>query len=250
MTTLAQKFQDKSVLSTRSMLWLAAIATLVTLLVLLTKAVADNPEASQDIGVKDWITGWDLPGLYSLFSSVSAVTHTQVGMGYGALAVIFLLLLGKTRPAIVFAAVGVSIAVVALGADHNLGVIVGRGRPLDPTHNAFPSGHTYGTTVFFSFLGFLAFYYRLKPKILILMLVTFAAIIVSVGLGRIYIQAHFPSDVAGGYLMAGISLLIIIPVFVWLRSSGWPTTRRLKEDSAVVACDSCMVASSIASVVV
>ncbi|MCH8297225.1 MAG: phosphatase PAP2 family protein [Chloroflexi bacterium] len=250
MTTLIQKIPVKAALNTRFLLWLAAVGTLVALLALLTKAVSDNPMASQDVRVMNWIVGWDLPGLNFYFDGVSAVTHTQVGVIYGALAIIFLLLLGKTRPAMVFLAVGVSIGAVAIGADHSLGLIVDRGRPLDPSHLAFPSGHTYSTTVFFSFIGFLAVYYRLKIKILIPLLVLFAALIVSVGLGRIHLQAHFPSDVAGGYLMAAISLLVVIPAFLWLRSSGWMASRQLKENYGVVACESCMVASSIASVVV
>jgi len=250
MTTLTQKIPVKASLSTRSLLWLAAVGILATLLALLTQAISDNPSASQDIRVMNWIVGWDLPGLNSYFDAVSAVTHTQAGIIYGALGIGFLLLLGKTRPAIVFAVVGLSIAVVAIAADHSLGLIVDRGRPLDPSHLAFPSGHTYSTTVFFSFIGFLAAYYRMKIKILIPLLLLFAALIVSVGLGRIHVQDHFPSDVAGGYLMAAISLLVIIPTFLWLRGSGWMASGQLKENYAVVACESCMVASSIASVVV
>ena len=90
----------------------------------------------------------------------------------------------------------------------------------------------------------------MKPKILIPMLGIFALLIVSVGLGRIHLQAHFPSDVAGGYLLAAISLLIIIPALLWIRSTGWMASRKLDENLGIVACESCMVASYIASVVV
>ena len=197
MTTLTQNISFRAVLRPRTIIWLTAVGILVALLTLLTKAVADNQCASQDIRVLEWIKDWDLPGLSTYFEVVTSFAHTQIGAIYGSLGIIFLLLLGKTRPAIVFAAVGVSIAVVALLADHSLGVIVDRGRPNDPTHLAFPSGHIYGTTVFFGFIGFLAVYYRLKTKILIPLLLFFAALIVSVGLGRIHQEAHFPSDVAG-----------------------------------------------------
>lgn len=250
MTTVILNIPLKSAISLRFGLWLAALGVLVALTALLTKAISDNPSALQDIKVMNWIVGWDLRGVSTYFDVVSAVTHTQAGIVYGGLAVTFLLLLGKTRPAIIFTAVGVSIAAVALAADHSLGLIVDRGRPLDPSHLAFPSGHTYSTTVFFSFIGFLAVYYRMKPKILVPLLVLIAALIVSVGLGRIHHQYHFPSDVAGGYLMAAISLLVIIPTFLWLRNSGWMASQGLKENLGIVACESCMVASSIASVVV
>ena len=59
----------------------------------------------------------------------------------------------------VFGVVGLTIGAVAILGDFTLGEIVDRGRPLaesdDPTP-AFPSGHVFGSTVFFGFIGFLA----------------------------------------------------------------------------------------------
>ena len=51
-------------------------------------------------------------------------------------------------------------------------------------------------------------------------------------------------------MLAAISLLVLIPVFLWVRSTEWMASRNLKENPAVVACESCQVARSIASVVV
>ena len=120
MTTLMQNIPVKAVLNTRTLLWLAALGTLVALMALLTKAVSDHPSASQDVRVMNWIVSWDLRGLPTYFEVFTSVAHTQIGALYGSLGIIFLLLLGKTRPAIVFLAVGVSIAAVAIGADHTL----------------------------------------------------------------------------------------------------------------------------------
>ena len=146
-------------LSKRGLIWLAAVAALVALLAILTVSVSDNPSISQDLRVMNWIVDWDLPDLTTYINLVSGVTHTQAAIVYGVLGVTFLILLGKTRPAIVFLAAGLRIAVVALSADHSLGVIVDRGRPLDLSHLAFPSGHIYGTTVVFIFIGFLVVHY-------------------------------------------------------------------------------------------
>jgi len=246
-------FPVKAVLNTRSLLWLAAVGILATLLALLTKAILDNPTPSQDVRVLDWVAGWDLRGLTTFFDVVSFVTSAKAGIIYGAVGIGFLLLLGKTRASVVFGAVGLTIAVVAILGDFTLGEIVDRGRPLAGSDNpapAFPSGHVFGSTVFFGFIGFLAAYYRLKIKILVPLLVLFAAIIVLVAPARIHVQAHWPSDVAAGYLLAAIWLLVIIPVFVYLRGTQWMSAWQNKENPAVVACESCMVASSIASVVV
>ena len=253
MTTLMQHIPVKAVLSKRSLLWLAAVGVLATLLALLTKAIMDDPTPSQDIKVLDWVAGWDLRGLTTFFDVVSFVTGPEPGIIYGLLGVTFLLLLGKTRPAIVFTVVGVTIGLVAILGDFTLGEIVDRGRPLAGSDNptpAFPSGHVFGSTVFFGFMGFLAVYYQMKRKLLLPILAVFAIIIVLVGPARVHGQAHFPSDVAAGYLLAAIWLLVIIPIFMYVRGTRWMSAWKNRENPAVVACESCMVASSIASVVV
>ena len=151
------------------------------------------------------------------------------------------------------AAVGLTIGAVAILGDATLGELVGRGRPLDGSPNptpAFPSGHVFASTVFFGFMGWLAIYYQVKRKILLPALVLFAVVIVLVGPARIHVQDHYPSDVVAGYVLGALWLLVIIPVFIYVRSTRWMSAWQNKENSAVVACESCMVASSIASVVV
>ena len=253
MTTLIQKSPVKAVLSKRFLFWVAAVSILATLLTLLTKAIVDNPTPSQDVRVLDSVAGWDLPGLTTFFDVVSFLTGAEAGIIYGALGIGFLLLMGKTRAAVVFGVVGLTIAAVAILGDMILGETVDRGRPLAASDNptpAYPSGHTFGSTVFFGFIGFLAVYYGLKTKILIPLLLLLAALIVLVGPARIHVEAHWPSDVSAGYLLAALWLLVIIPIFVYLRGTRWMSAWQNKENPAVVACESCTVASSIASVVV
>ena len=264
MTTLRQYIPAKAVLSMRGLLWLAAVAILATLLTLLTIAVEDLPEAAdvlpdrlQEIRGMNWardeIVGWNLWGLTTFFKVVSFLTGAKAGIIYGALGIGFLLLMGKNRAAMVFGAVGLTIGVVAILGDYTLGEVVERGRPPDGPPNpkaAFPSGHVFGSTVFFGFIGFVALYYGMKTKIQLPLLLILAALIVLVGPARIHVQAHWPSDVAAGYLLAALWLLVIIPIFVYLRGTQWMSAWQNKENAGVVACESCMVASSIASVVV
>ena len=89
MTTLIRNIPVKAVLSTRSLLWLAAVGIPVALLALLTKAITDNPMASQDLSVMNWIVGWDLWGLSTYFEVVSFFTSSKAGLIYGPLGIIF-----------------------------------------------------------------------------------------------------------------------------------------------------------------
>ncbi len=161
MTTLMQNIPVKAVIIKRSLLWLGAVGILATLLALLTIAIQDNPAPSQDVSVLASVAGWDLWGLTTFFDVVSFVTGAKAGIIYGALGMGFLLMMGKTRAAVVFGVVGVTIGAVAILGDFTLGEIVDRGRPLAGSDNptpAFPSGHVFGSTVFFGFIGFLAAY--------------------------------------------------------------------------------------------
>lgn len=206
MITIKQPIPIRDILGPSRLLWLASVAGLITLLALLTTAVINNPIPSQDVPVMESIVGWDLPGLGGFFDVVSFLTGVEAGLIYVPLILAALLLLGKTRLAAVFGAVGLTIGVIAVLGDYTLGELVDRGRPLEAGSAlpSFPSGHTFGSTFFFGFIGFLAVYYRVKMKVLLPLLTVFAALIILVGPARIYEQAHFPSDVAAGYLLAAI----------------------------------------------
>ena len=115
---------------------------------------------------------------------------------------------------------------------------------------AFPSGHVFGSTVFFGFIGFLAVYYRMKGKFLVPLLVLVAAFILLVGPARIYEQAHWPSDVVAGYLLGALWLLVVIPLFIYARSTKWMSSRQRNEDLSAVSGESYRTERSIASVVV
>ena len=199
----------------------------------------------------DWIAGWDLPGLTGFFEVVSFLTNNWPAMVLGLAGIAFLWLLGMTRQAVAFAFIGGIVFAAATLGDFTLGEVVGRSRPLEPTaEHSFPSGHTFGTATLFSFWGFLAVYYGLKRKLLVPLLALLAFFIVAVGFSRIHLQEHWPSDVVAGYLLAILWLLVLIPLFLRYREAKWFSPRKFGEDLAALACESCRIERSIASVVV
>ena len=202
----------------RATIWLAALVLLGTLVVLLSVAIKGNPFPSQDLAVMDWVSGWGLPGLDQAAYIVSLLTGAGAGAIYGVVGIGALLVLRKFRTAVYFSLVGAVVALVAVLGDQTLGEWVGRTRPTgDNPVPSFPSGHVFGSSVFFGFAGFLAVYYGLHKRYLVPLLALFVSMILAVGPARIYEQAHYPSDVAAGYLLSAFWLLVLIPGFLALR---------------------------------
>ncbi|HSB09714.1 MAG TPA: phosphatase PAP2 family protein [Blastocatellia bacterium] len=117
----------------------------------------------------------------------------------------------------------VCMSMVALGwvVNRLLKLFIGRPRPTDAlvnvsgtfSHESFPSGHVVFFVEFFGFLLFLA-YVLLKPGLLRrVSLIVLGLPIALVGLSRVYLGAHWPSDVAGAYLAGGIWLMLSIEVY-------------------------------------
>jgi undecaprenyl-diphosphatase len=115
----------------------------------------------------------------------------------------------------------VSISGVSTLFNEALKVLVGRSRPteelvrvmVDERNASFPSGHSCLAVVILGILGYLIME-RIQNKVfrrLFLALIT--AVILLVGVSRVYLGAHWPSDVIGGYLVGGLLLVFLIRLY-------------------------------------
>jgi membrane-associated phospholipid phosphatase len=82
---------------------------------------------------------------------------------------------------------------------------------------SFPSGHVLSFVSFFGFLAYLAYVEPSNPWVSRLVLALCILLLVLVGPSRIYLGAHWASDVIGAYFLGGIWLSIILRAYVaWL----------------------------------
>lgn len=95
-------------------------------------------------------------------------------------------------------------------------IIVARERPLTEyaknlifDTNSFPSGHACGSMITYGLLAYIAWTLLPQPFNIIVP-VLLGALIVAIGISRIYLGAHFPSDVFGGWLLGLVTLCLII----------------------------------------
>lgn len=98
---------------------------------------------------------------------------------------------------------------------------VGRARPSPdlievyehPISRSFPSGHVTSYMALFGFLFYLAFE-MMRPSLLRAALLTLlGALIALVGVSRVYLGAHWTSDVLGGYCFGFFWLALTIYVY-------------------------------------
>ena len=81
-------------------------------------------------------------------------------------------------------------------------------------HNdSFPSGHVMFYVGFFGFLLYLMFTIPVGHKLRTISLAIFTTLILLIGPSRIYVGAHWFSDVIGAYLLGFVILVIVIYIY-------------------------------------
>lgn len=228
--------------------YLVAIGTVVGLLTVLAIWVHNNPANSFDTKWFTTIREWDLPGADAFLDSVAILTDNYPAMTIGVLTVVFLLLNGRNRVALGLMVAGVFVGSLSFLGDYILGEYVGRDRP-DGGAISFPSGHAFGTTLFYGFAIYLSFRYRLRRRLLIPVLLVSITLIGATGVSRIHQDAHWPTDVVGGYLLGLAGLIALICFQRWYDSIRWFAAPRLGRDIPAVAMPGITETGSYASVV-
>jgi len=80
---------------------------------------------------------------------------------------------------------------------------------------SFPSGHVMFYVGFYGFLWFLVYTLLKRSWRRTLLLIFLGALIALVGISRIYLGQHWPSDVLGAYLLGGLTLVAILQLYRW-----------------------------------
>lgn len=119
----------------------------------------------------------------------------------------------QAKPHIVY---GLGVGVAAMLANSLLKHFIHRTRP-DTLYvsemyfktSSFPSGHAFGSTVICGLLLYLSLKYLPEPWSLVTT-ASLGAFIFLVGVSRIYLGAHYPTDVIAGWILGGIVVTLIV----------------------------------------
>jgi membrane-associated phospholipid phosphatase len=195
----------------------AFLGVVLVLFVVLAVLASRFPYFELDVRLARGIQSIALPGFKTLMVGIS-----WAGSGWvpwvltcatGSVLVLFRL---RLEGVLCMAGVGTGAAINEL-----LKVLIARPRPAEGAievsikypGQSFPSGHVVFFVVYCGFLVFLAFA-LLKPGPVRKVSLAFLSLpILLGGISRVYLGAHWPSDVTGGYLAGGILLALVITVY-------------------------------------
>lgn len=174
-----------------------------------------------DVAVSRWVQSWGTPWLDTLMESVTFLgTHLPFTIAV-TVSVATLIFLRKPQEGILL---GLTVFISFL-INTWLKLAVDRPRPSpslvqvtsDLDSNSFPSAHAMQSVVFLGLLVFLVALYVRPQWLRRLIQALFVTFILLTGLSRIYLGAHWPSDVAGGYIF-GLALIVaaVWTYRVWL----------------------------------
>jgi undecaprenyl-diphosphatase len=107
--------------------------------------------------------------------------------------------------------------------NYTIKILINRSRPshdlvrviVDVQHQSFPSGHVSFYILFFGFIAFL-FYHKkwLAPRFRYTIITCCVGLILTVPISRIYLGAHWFTDVLGGFLLGNICLGCLLLLYL------------------------------------
>lgn len=96
--------------------------------------------------------------------------------------------------------------------------VINRARP-DAEHLvsvstlSYPSGHAMSAMAFYGFLIYVIYNVKVKKWIKAIIISVLVFLILSIGISRIYLGVHYPSDIAGGYIAGLVWVIFSIILF-------------------------------------
>jgi undecaprenyl-diphosphatase len=175
-----------------------------------------------DARIISLVQGWESPGLTPVMNFFS-------WMGTGLPLIILMLgimlflhqVLGHRKELLLFAAAGIGSSLLNVALKH----IFRRPRPelnrlAEAAGFSFPSGHSMAAFSLYGILVFLLWTHTRSRTGRAVLVVLSVCLVASIGISRIYLGVHYPSDVLGGYLASCFWLTATVWLYQKLRFPG------------------------------
>lgn len=211
-------FQDDRRKAIHVFLFLAGLFLLLTAFVLIL------PKSFIDLEFSEEVQEHPSPWLDALMKGVSWFGNQIVAISL-TLGTSLIFLLFKYRREALF----VALTLLASVANFGLKVLINRPRPTEKLvnvlvkaqHQSFPSGHTVFYVTFFGFLAYLMYQLRgIDERLRLAVGVVSVLLIAAVPFSRIYLGAHWFTDVLAGFVFGLLSLAVLVYFYFKVRGKG------------------------------
>lgn len=178
----------------------------------LTKNLHTDILSDFDTNVSDYITSFRTDFLTSYFKIVTDIGDT---FGYLAALLICAILFNLFFKNWKYVLQLLSVLTLALSSNLILKQLINRQRPtlehlVTVKTLSYPSGHAMTAMAFYGFLIYLIVTFKISKVLKFGLITVFSILILSIGISRIYLGVHFPSDIVGGFVAGFIWVVFCI----------------------------------------
>ena len=187
----------------------------INLFIELTDILTTDVLANYDKQITDYVISYRTPLLTDYFTFV-----THVGDFYGYAVVVCItafvsLVIFKKRKYVVQIVLVLALSGLSTWV---LKRAINRARPslehlVTVETLSYPSGHAMSAMSFYGFLIYLFYVFKMNKIYKYSIIFLLFLLILSIGISRIYLGVHFPSDIAGGFIAGAIWVVFCAVIF-------------------------------------
>jgi len=193
-------------------------AGLLTMFILLAVFIYQHPTLQLDIDISTLVQAHTSAALDAIMQAISWFGNMPYSAITAITASLLFYLFRYKREALY-----VLLAMLSGAVSSVIKGIVNRPRPLQPLirvvaknmQQSFPSGHVMYYVILFGFIAFLMRRLVQIPKLIRgAIFYLCMALVLTISISRIYLGAHWFTDVAGGYLLGSVCLFILCGLYI------------------------------------
>ncbi|MCF4101524.1 phosphatase PAP2 family protein [Gillisia sp. M10.2A] len=187
----------------------------INLFIELTETLKSKTLATYDASIINYVISYRSPILNKILQFI-----TNIGDFYGYLVVALLSAFFFYFKLKNWSYVGQMILILGVSALSNLALkrFIDRARPMGEhlvsvETLSYPSGHAMSAISFYGFLIYLCYRLKMNRWLKFSLISIFVLLIAAIGISRIYLGVHFPSDIAGGFIAGLIWITFCVLMF-------------------------------------
>jgi undecaprenyl-diphosphatase len=221
-------------------------------LIYLALVASHQAYSEADLQIARWVRSLDFPGLDATLRAANALTDAHMAIALWIVAGAFFVLRGRPLEAI-----AVSLISGLWVGDAVMSMVVDRPSPAPELISvvefsrsaSFPSGHVTGAVSFYGLLTFLTLKNVRRGRLRVALPVLSVLVIGLASLGRVYVSAHWPSDILGSYLFGSLGVVGIAWLYTCVKEDRLHRPHLRRKQPVPAFLNGKKVAHSIASTV-